>query len=283
MGLDYYKTLGVDRNASDDDLKKAYRKLAMRWHPDKNPDKKKDAEAKFKQISEAYDVCLIVLPQIFLKVLSDPQKRAIYDQYGEEGLKGQVPPPGAGPSSEFFGGAAGTKFKFNPRSADDIFSEFFGGSSPFGGGTGGAKFADVFAAFGSGRSGEASASALRKAPAIERVLVCSLEDLYKGATKKMKISRDVIDASGLVVTVTRTARYQAVPPKIDRWRSISVVDGRLKKKSTVGGRLRKKKGRRGKEEKKKRRIPCSRCLAFRGMANPLRERHHEDKQAKKNA
>ncbi|CAL9094211.1 unnamed protein product [Musa acuminata var. zebrina] len=189
MGLDYYKTLGVDRNASDDDLKKAYRKLAMRWHPDKNPDNKKDAEAKFKQISEAYDV------------LSDPQKRAIYDQYGEEGLKGQVPPPGAGPSSEFFGGAAGTKFRFNPRSADEIFSEFFGGSSPFGGGSSGTKFADVFAAFGSGRSGEASASALRKAPAIERVLVCSLEDLYKGATKKMKISRDVIDASGKPTTI----------------------------------------------------------------------------------
>jgi hypothetical protein len=56
MGVDYYKVLGVDRGASDDDLKKAYRKLAMRWHPDKNPTNKKDAEAKFKQISEAYEV-----------------------------------------------------------------------------------------------------------------------------------------------------------------------------------------------------------------------------------
>ena len=56
MGVDYYKTLQVDKNAKDDDLKKAYRKLAMKWHPDKNPDNKKDAEAKFKQISEAYDV-----------------------------------------------------------------------------------------------------------------------------------------------------------------------------------------------------------------------------------
>ncbi|WOL01911.1 hypothetical protein Cni_G10630 [Canna indica] len=189
MGLDYYKTLEVNRNATDDDLKKAYRKLAMRWHPDKNPDNKKDAEAKFKQISEAYDV------------LSDPQKRAIYDQYGEEGLKGQVPPPGAGPSEFFAGaGAGGTRFKFNPRSADEIFSEFFGGSSPFAGG-GGGKFADVFASFGGGRRGEASASAIRKAPAIEKTLVCSLEDLYKGATKKMKISRDVIDSSGKPTTV----------------------------------------------------------------------------------
>jgi DnaJ family protein B protein 4 len=58
MGVDYYKVLQVDRSANDDDLKKAYRKLAMKWHPDKNPNNKKDAEAKFKQISEAYDVCV---------------------------------------------------------------------------------------------------------------------------------------------------------------------------------------------------------------------------------
>ena len=57
MGVDYYKILQVDRSAKDDDLKKAYRKLAMKWHPDKNPNNKKEAEAKFKQISEAYDVC----------------------------------------------------------------------------------------------------------------------------------------------------------------------------------------------------------------------------------
>lgn len=56
MGVDYYKVLQVDRNAKDDDLKKAYRKLAMKWHPDKNPNSKKEAEAKFKTISEAYDV-----------------------------------------------------------------------------------------------------------------------------------------------------------------------------------------------------------------------------------
>jgi len=59
MGVDYYKLLQVDRSASDEDLKKAYRRLAMKWHPDKNPNNKKDAEAKFKQISEAYDVRLL--------------------------------------------------------------------------------------------------------------------------------------------------------------------------------------------------------------------------------
>ena len=58
MGLDYYNVLKVNRNATDDDLKKAYRRLAMKWHPDKNPTNKKEAEAKFKQISEAYEVKL---------------------------------------------------------------------------------------------------------------------------------------------------------------------------------------------------------------------------------
>lgn len=65
MGVDYYKILGVDKGASEDDLKKAYRKLAMKWHPDKNPNNKKDAEAMFKQISEAYDVCIIVSSSFF--------------------------------------------------------------------------------------------------------------------------------------------------------------------------------------------------------------------------
>ena len=62
MGVDYYKLLQVDRSAKDEDLKKAYRKLAMKWHPDKNPNNKKEAEAKFKQISEAYDVSLRTPP-----------------------------------------------------------------------------------------------------------------------------------------------------------------------------------------------------------------------------
>ncbi|CAN1354817.1 DnaJ homolog subfamily B member 4 [Linum perenne] len=198
MGVDYYKVLQVERNASDDDLKKAYRKLAMKWHPDKNPNDKKDAEAKFKKISEAYEV------------LSDPQKRAVYDQYGEEGLKGQVPPRGEMPSS----------FRFNPRSADDIFAEFFGNSSPFGGmgGGRGARFPgglfgdDIFGGGGGGSMHHHTSaprkagpihhtSAPRKAGPIENKLPCSLEDLYKGTTKKMKISRDILDASGKTMQV----------------------------------------------------------------------------------
>ncbi len=61
MGADYYKVLGVDKSANDDELKKAYRKLAMKWHPDKNPDNKAKAEAKFKEVSEAYEVRIAFL------------------------------------------------------------------------------------------------------------------------------------------------------------------------------------------------------------------------------
>lgn len=71
MGKDYYKILGIAKGASDDDIKKAYRKQALKWHPDKN--KTANAEEKFKEVAEAYEV------------LSDPKKREIYDQYGEEG------------------------------------------------------------------------------------------------------------------------------------------------------------------------------------------------------
>jgi len=75
MGKDYYAILNVKKGASDDELKKAYRKSALKYHPDKN--KSPGAEEKFKEIGEAYDV------------LSDPKKRQIYDQLGEEGLKGK--------------------------------------------------------------------------------------------------------------------------------------------------------------------------------------------------
>jgi molecular chaperone DnaJ len=101
---DYYEVLGVDKNASDAEIKKAYRKLAIKYHPDRNPDNK-EAEEKFKEAAEAYDV------------LHDPQKRQQYDQFGFDGPQGG------------FGGGAGMNM-------DDIFSMFgdiFGGHSGFGG------------------------------------------------------------------------------------------------------------------------------------------------------
>ncbi|KAH7865933.1 hypothetical protein Vadar_013304 [Vaccinium darrowii] len=208
MGADYYKILQVDRNSNDDELKKAYRKLAMKWHPDKNPNNKKESEAKFKRISEAYDV------------LSDPQKRAIYDQYGEEGLKGQVPPPPSGGVS-VGGGGGPTGFRFNPRSADDIFSEIFGFSSPFGGASPSTGFSrgmfpeEIFSNYrgggGLGGGDPFGHNVQRKGAAIERMLPCSLEDLYKGTSKKMKISREVNDASGRPTTVEEILTIEIKP------------------------------------------------------------------------
>ncbi|XP_062169505.1 uncharacterized protein LOC133875397 [Alnus glutinosa] len=210
MGVDYYNILKVNRNASEEDLKKAYKRLAMIWHPDKNPANKRDAEAKFKQISEAYDV------------LSDPQKRQIYDLYGEEALKsGQFPPPP--PSSSRAGGSHNhhqhyynharqqhpTSFRFNPRDAEDIYAEIFGSESNgnAGGGGGGAR--------GFGRDGffraPSGGSASRKAAPLENVLPCSLEELYKGAKKKMRISRNVYDISGNFRTLDEILTIEIKP------------------------------------------------------------------------
>ncbi|XP_064575171.1 dnaJ homolog subfamily B member 2 isoform X1 [Zonotrichia leucophrys gambelii] len=111
--VDYYEALGVSRNASAEDIKKAYRKAALKWHPDKNPDNKEYAEQRFKEIAEAYEV------------LSDKQKRDIYDRYGKDGLMGAA---GAGSSRA---SAGAPEFTFTFRSAHDVFREFFGGRDPF--------------------------------------------------------------------------------------------------------------------------------------------------------
>lgn len=179
---DYYARLGVDRKADDDTLKKAYRKLAMKWHPDRNPDKKEEADRKFKEISEAYEV------------LSDKEKRQIYDTYGEEGLKAGAPPPGSG--GRGFSGAGGPSFTysfnmgghgggFRPTNPEDIFAQFFGGRNPFA--------MDIDDDEMGGSDFHHYARRASAPTAVRRSLPCSLEELYTGATKKLKITKKVYD------------------------------------------------------------------------------------------
>ena len=152
---DYYEVLGVSKGASADELKKAYRKLAIKYHPDKNPGDK-EAEEKFKELAEAYDV------------LSDPDKRQRYDQFGHAGVGSSAASGGTGG----FGGG---------MSMEDIFSRFgdlFGGGGfDFGG----------FGGFGGGGGGRQT---LRGSDLRARVRL-TLEDIEKGVEKKLKIKKNV--------------------------------------------------------------------------------------------
>lgn len=175
MGVDYYAILGVPRDADDNKLKTAYRKMAMKWHPDKNQGSK-EAEKKFKEISEAYDV------------LSDPNKRAVYDKYGEEGLKGGPPPESFGKENEGFGagmpGANTQHYEFSNKDAARIFEQFFGGGGMggFGGGFGGMDdFEGMFGGMGGFPGGRKRG---RGGSPQEVTLRVSLEDLFSGCKKK---------------------------------------------------------------------------------------------------
>lgn len=200
MGKDYYKILGLSKGASDEDIKKAYRKLALKYHPDKN--KSPGAEERFKEVAEAYEV------------LSDKKKREIYEKYGEEGLRNNA---GMG------GGNAGPNmghhyaFHGNPRAT---FAQFFGSSNPFDaffetpGGHDDEMDIDPFTDFvqfvpqrpggpGGFRShsfnihgGMPRQKERVQDPPIEYDLGVTLEEIAKGCTKKMKISRRVLKPDG---------------------------------------------------------------------------------------
>ncbi|BGP02590.1 Protein SIS1 [Rhodotorula toruloides] len=232
MGQDYYRLLGVSKGASDDEIKKAYKKLALKHHPDRNQGSE-EAAKKFKEVSEAYEV------------LADKDKRAIYDQFGEEGLKGGFGggaggAQGAGMGGGFnpFAGGAGGGFPggtfsfssgggpgggFTPSDPNDIFSALFGslgggmggmggmggggGARRARGGAGGNPFASMGGMGGMGGGGggfpggfgmdidsdEDFAHAGQKRPPpppeIVKPLPVSLEDLYKGTTKKLKVTK----------------------------------------------------------------------------------------------
>jgi molecular chaperone DnaJ len=151
---DYYEVLGISKTAAADEIKSAFRQLAKKWHPDRNPDKKAEAEEKFKEIAEAYGV------------LSDEQKRAAYDQYGHAGVSG---PAGGG--------------GYQNVSVEDILNQFFGGRRG-GGGGGGSIFEEFFGGQGGGVEEQEAGASLRFDIELE------LEQAYKGVKKKIEISRD---------------------------------------------------------------------------------------------
>ena len=153
---DYYEVLGVGRNATDEEIKKAYRKKAIQYHPDKNPGNK-EAEEKFKEAAEAYDV------------LSNKEKRAKYDQFGHAGLDGQ-----AGP--DFSGGFG---------NLNDILRDLFGGG--FGGGFGGFS---GFGGFGTGQ-GQAGGQRVYKGRDIRVRVRLTLSEIANGTEKDIQIERNV--------------------------------------------------------------------------------------------
>jgi len=238
MARDYYALLGVAKDADDAALKKAYRKMAMRWHPDKNKGSA-EAEKKFKDISEAYDV------------LSDSNKRAVYDKYGEEGLKAGFQPgtPEGAPYGGGFGGPGGfsaaqpgmggsARYTFSNDDATRIFEQFFGGMGGMGGvggmggddagsasgmgGMGGGMpgMASMFGGMGGGGPGGGVRSARGPPQSTVSRLPLSLEDLYAGCKKKLKITRRVNDA-----TATNVPEGQAAMREVAEIVTVDVKPG----------------------------------------------------------
>jgi len=171
---DYYETLGVDRNASQEQIKRAYRKLAAKYHPDRNKDP--DAEATFKKIGEAYEV------------LKDPEKRKKYDQLGENWKDGQEfrPPPGFEGFARRGGGQGGTFHFEDGGEFSDFFEMFFGGRARGGGSTGGGGMEDLFGArMGGGRQGGGQTHA--RAREQEAEITIPLEEAYHGGRRRLDV------------------------------------------------------------------------------------------------
>lgn len=254
---DYYKTLGVERSATQPEIRKAYRALARKFHPDVN--KAKDAESRFKEISEAHEV------------LSDPEKRKLYDALGNNWKAGQDfrPPPGyenfdfgstqgrtfrTGQGGATFGGTNGGSFNFGDFS--DFFSTLFGGgfaraagggeSYTFGGGEG-ATMQDIFGA--EAQEGAARATRRRgsqtRLPRQEAEITLTVDDLIRGGKRTLTLETIGSDAAGQQARSTKTIHVtipagttdgslirladQGGAPGVDLFLRVRVVpDGRYK-------------------------------------------------------
>ena len=173
---DYYKIMGIERDASQDEIKRAYRKLARKYHPDVS--KESNAEIHFKEVGEAYEV------------LKDPEKRAAYDQLGANWKSGQDfnPPPDWDAGFEFSGGG----FTGGDSSA---FSDFF--ESLFGQGQG-------FQSSYSGRGGGHAAGFHSRGEDHHAKVIIDIEDAYHGATRSISLQAPELDSNGHVITKQRT-------------------------------------------------------------------------------
>ena len=197
---DYYKILGVERSASPNDVRKAYRKLAMQHHPDRNPGDKK-AEERFKDVNEAY------------QVLNDPQKRARYDQLGSaySGWQQRGGSPGDFDWTQWFGGQqGGTRVEYgdiNDLFGQDAFSDFF--RSLFGG-AGGAR----------------TSTGTRRAPAYQQPITISLEEAYRGTSRSFQSDgrQLTIRVPAGVKTGSKVRAAGAAPDGRDLYLIVEVAD-----------------------------------------------------------
>jgi len=205
---DYYKTLGVSRKASEEEIKKAYRKLALKYHPDRNPGDKQ-AEDKFKEINEAY------------QVLSDPEKRARYDQLGDSYQRWQQrggAPGGFNWNDWFTTAPAGRSVHVEVGNLGDLFGDRGGGLGDFSeffrrifGGMG------DFTTAGTPTSGRRSARRAAPQPAYEQQVTISLHEAFHGTTRQFDV-----DGRRLEVKIPRGARTGT---KVRVSKAVSSPDG----------------------------------------------------------
>jgi len=245
---DYYEVLGVSRSAKDDEIRKAYRKLARKHHPDLNPGDKA-AEERFKKVQEAYDV------------LSDPKKRPVYDQYGF--YSDNIPPggPGGGPGA----GAHEPGMGFGGFDFSDFMNQAGAAQAGTGAGTGAGagNFGDIFSQFFSGRKGRGGPSAPEKGPDLEYGLNVDFWESIRGTQVRLNVNRQEVcetcggsgsaggsstvcpecDGTGNVTQMAGAMKFSLTCPRCDgkgRLRNVCPTchgDGAIGKTETVEVRI----------------------------------------------